>query len=177
MMHDSTPLRVFNISELTRVITSQLVLVSRRSAVNLACACRRLEEPVLSTLWETQPSLCTLLKTLPEYTWDWGYHPAWGTQSVRGVDRPSGEIDLTIPGCVSSRSWGIRRPRLGTESNAMHLGCTKSAWIWRGTLRSGPSTHYASTHLLADGSQRYKIYFGASRGQIFPMPTCSSPHI
>jgi len=69
MIHDSTPYRVFKISELTRLIASQLVLISKESAVNLASACRPLEEPVLSTLWETQSSLCTLLKVLPEETW------------------------------------------------------------------------------------------------------------
>ena len=66
MFHDSTPYRVFKISELTSLIARQLVLISRKSAVNLARACRSLEEPILSTLWETQESLCTLLKVLPE---------------------------------------------------------------------------------------------------------------
>ena len=68
--HDTTPHRVFKISELTRLIASQLVLTSRQSAVNLACACRSLEEPVLSTLWETQWSLRTLLEVLPKETWE-----------------------------------------------------------------------------------------------------------
>jgi len=71
MTHDSTPYRVLKISELTRHIASQLVLIhSRKSAVNLACACRSLEEPVLSTLWETQWSLVTLLNALPKGTRD-----------------------------------------------------------------------------------------------------------
>jgi len=71
MIHDSTPHRVLKISELTRHIASQLVLThSRRSTVNLACACRCLEEPVLSTLWETQWSLITLLRVLPKETWE-----------------------------------------------------------------------------------------------------------
>jgi len=69
MTHDSTPHRALKISELTRLIASQLVLISRKSTVNLACACRSLEEPILSTLWETQWSLCTLLKVLPERNW------------------------------------------------------------------------------------------------------------
>ena len=70
---DITSHRVFKIGELTRLIASQLVSISQRSAVNLACACRCLEEPVLSTLWETQPLLYTLLMTLPEDTWgQWG---------------------------------------------------------------------------------------------------------
>ena len=62
------PHRVFKISELTRPIASQLVLISRQSAVNLACTCRSLEEPMLSTLWETQWSLYTLLEVFPEET-------------------------------------------------------------------------------------------------------------
>ena len=69
MIH-GTPHRIFKISELTRLIASWLVLINGKGAVNLACACRCLEEPVLSTLWETQWSLCTLLKVLPEVTWD-----------------------------------------------------------------------------------------------------------
>ena len=66
MIHNDTPFRVFKISELTRVISSQLILISPKDAVHLACTCRCLEEPVLSTLWETQESLPTLLKALPE---------------------------------------------------------------------------------------------------------------
>ena len=73
MIHDSAPHRIFKISELARLITSQLILISRRSAVNLACACRYLEEPVLSTLWETQSSLCNLLRVLPKETWSHRY--------------------------------------------------------------------------------------------------------
>ena len=73
MTHDSPPHRIFKISELARLITSQLILISRRSAVNLACACRYLEEPVLSTLWETQSSLCNLLRVLPKETWSHRY--------------------------------------------------------------------------------------------------------
>jgi len=72
MIHDSTPRRVLKISELTRLIASQLILTnSRKSAVNLACACRSLEEPVLSALWRTQWSLITLLRVLPEETWEY----------------------------------------------------------------------------------------------------------
>lgn len=69
MIHNSTPHSIFKISELTRSIAGQLVLISRKSAVNLACSSRYLEEPVLSALWETQSSLFTLLELLPEHTW------------------------------------------------------------------------------------------------------------
>ena len=74
MSYDNAPSRVFNISELTRLIASQLIPISRKSAVNLACVCRSLEEPVLSTLWEEQSALHTLLEVLPEATWDTGPH-------------------------------------------------------------------------------------------------------
>ena len=67
MIHDdSTPHRVFKISELTRIIAEHLVLIDNKSAVNLACVSRYLEEPALSSLWETQESFCTLLMVLPE---------------------------------------------------------------------------------------------------------------
>ena len=69
MIHDGTPHCIFEISELAREIASQLVLVSPWSTVNFGCACRRLEEPVLSTLWESQSSLCTLLEVLPSDIW------------------------------------------------------------------------------------------------------------
>lgn len=85
MIHDNTPNRIFGISELTRLIASQLVLISRKSAVNFACACRRLEEPVLSTLWETQYELCTLLGVLPEETWIFG-KPGYTKRVVCGLD-------------------------------------------------------------------------------------------
>jgi len=73
MIHESTPHRVLKINELTRLIASQLVLISRKSTVNLACACRSLEEPVLSALWETQSSVLDLLETFPEEHWELQY--------------------------------------------------------------------------------------------------------
>lgn len=66
MIHDDTPHRIFKISELTRLIASQLVLIDQKGTANLARACRCLEEPALSVLWETQWSLYTLLEVLPE---------------------------------------------------------------------------------------------------------------
>jgi len=86
MIHDSTPHRVLRISELTRLIASKLVLVrGRESAVNLACACRSLEEPALSALWETQWSLITLLRVLPKETWEFK-HLELGHKMVRGLN-------------------------------------------------------------------------------------------
>ena len=88
MIHDSTPYRVLKISELTRLIASHLVLIDAKdSAVSLACACQSLEEPILSTLWETQWSLFTLLKVLPEGTWEVLYTEPRDTM-VRGLSSP-----------------------------------------------------------------------------------------
>ena len=92
MIHDNTPSHIFKISELTRLIASQLVLISQKSAVNFACACRCLEEPILSTLWETQWSLCALLKVLPETTWDYEC-PFFGIHVVRDLDLLAEELN------------------------------------------------------------------------------------
>ena len=89
MIHDSAPHRVLKISELTGHIASQLVLIdSRRSAVNLACACRCLEEPVLSTLWETQSSMITLLSILPKETWEFPHLEPGPKMVRRGLNSP-----------------------------------------------------------------------------------------
>jgi len=89
MTHDSiTSHRILKISELTRVIASQLTSLSRRSAVNLACVCRYLEEPVLSTLWEEQRTLYTLLKVLPEETWHFERYD----RTVCVLDSPSWKL-------------------------------------------------------------------------------------
>lgn len=77
---DSAAHRVFKISELTRAIASHLTLISRGSTVNLARTCRCLEEPVLSTLWETQSRLTTLLELLPKK-----YHRYTGSGCMRKV--------------------------------------------------------------------------------------------
>jgi len=82
MIHDSTPYRVLKISELTRLVASQLVLIGAQgSAVNLACVCRSFEEPTLSTLWETQWALYILLQLLPREIWKC-------THTVCGLDPP-----------------------------------------------------------------------------------------
>jgi len=87
MSHDSASHRVFNISELTRFITGQLIPTSQASGVNLACACRHLEEPVLSTLWETQRSLNALLEVLPGEYWEYTHleFESIGRKMVRGL--------------------------------------------------------------------------------------------
>ena len=105
MNHDSTPLRVFRISELTRIIASQLILTSRESAVNFACTRRCLEEPVLSTLWETQKSLPILLRMLPKTTW---YVDNLGRDcTVCGLDLPVPERTTLKLGVIIARDrWG-----------------------------------------------------------------------
>ena len=87
MIHDRACNRIFKISELTRLVASQLVLINPKSAVNLACARRYLEEPVLSTLWATQRSLGTLLQVLPGETWD--AECPEDNLAVRNLDLPS----------------------------------------------------------------------------------------
>jgi len=71
MIDDDTAHRVFKIGELARLIARQLTPDDQESVLNLACACRYLEEPVLSTLWETQDSLTNLLEALPRDNWRW----------------------------------------------------------------------------------------------------------
>jgi len=93
MVDDNAPNRVFMIDELARLIAGQLVLISQNSAVSLACTCRYLEEPVLSTLWETQVSFDILLEVLPEDTWyyeeNWCYeHQTYDPSLVCGLDYP-----------------------------------------------------------------------------------------
>lgn len=91
MTHDDAPHRVFKIWELARLIASQLAVIrGHKSAVNLACACRYLEEPVLSALWETQRSLTTLLELLPgeNHRYD---HEMTPTGSVCGLNFSLGE--------------------------------------------------------------------------------------
>jgi len=170
MIHDNMPNRVFKISELTRLIASQLVLISQKSTVNLACACRCLEEPVLSTLWETQSVLHTLLEVLPEETWDFEYLEK---HVVCDLDLLSEESNAQAFGCVSLGSWGIQHQRIGTGSRDTRLGCVKSAWMILWPPARTPSTNYASIHLPVDGFRRWKIYIGSSPNPIFPMPTCS----
>jgi len=87
MIHDNAPLHVFKISELARAIASQFILVGRKSAVNLACTCRCLEEPALSTLWETQESLSILLEGLPEANWH--IYGATGNDTVCSLELPA----------------------------------------------------------------------------------------
>ena len=86
MIHGGAPHRIFRISELTRLIASQLILISEGNTVNLACTCRYLEEPALSTLWETQGSLEILLKALPGETWD--FEEVGWDRVVCGLDLP-----------------------------------------------------------------------------------------
>ena len=87
MIHDNNAsLRVFEISELARIIAGQLTLISRKSTGNLARTCRCLEEPVLSALWEIQKSLPTLLKVLPDANRCIDRH--FGNYTVRELDPP-----------------------------------------------------------------------------------------
>ena len=95
MPRDSTPHRIFKISELTRLIAGQLIFISPKGTVSLACACRYLEELVLNTLWRTQSSLGTLLRVLPEGTWDWK-RPRRGRNVVC-------DLNLQLEGFIAER--------------------------------------------------------------------------
>jgi len=178
MIHDGTAHQIFRISELASLIAGQLTLISPRSTVNLACTCRCLEEPVLSVLWQTQPQLDTLLKVLPEETWDCdNLAPGESLVRVHGPDPPFEGSSAQLYDCFSSESREDHRRRLGRGSNATRLGCAESTWMGGETLWRIPSVNYASIHPLADGSQQYKIYFGASRNPAFLTQTYSFPHI
>jgi len=96
MIHDGAPNRVFKISELTKLIASQLVLTSPKSAVDLACSSPYLEEPVLSALWRTQSSLYTLLEVLPRQTWYTENQDEGLGCRVHDLNLPSGKLNLEI---------------------------------------------------------------------------------
>ena len=102
------PNRVFKISELSRLITNQLIPTNNKSAVNLARVCRHLEEPVLSILWATQSSLRTLLDVLPEENWRRGLMElcAIDANVVRGLDLQFGRSDAEVPRVISVRDLG-----------------------------------------------------------------------
>jgi len=94
MLDESASHRVFKISELAGAIASQLILISRGSAVNLACTRRCLEEPVLSVLWEEQSWILALLRVLPKGALDHKYIESPEVESqngweVRGLDLSS----------------------------------------------------------------------------------------
>ena len=112
MIDGSTPHRVLKIGELTRLITSQLIdLEGRKSAVNLACASRYLEEPVLSTLWEGQPWLTILLKVLPGGNYHFEDSTPDKNEVVRNLDlieeldAEDGKFQFRIVGDPSPEAW------------------------------------------------------------------------
>jgi len=176
-VNSTTPRCVFKIGELTRLIASHLVLISPKSAVRLARSSRYLEEPVLSTLWETQPLLCTLLRVLPKKTWHIKHKPRSWVNTVRALNLQLEKSNTGTQGCFSSRSWGIHHHGTGTEYNATHLGCARPAWTNGWSSGKAPSLNYASIHRPVDGSQRWKIYLGASRNPISLTSTYSPRHI
>lgn len=125
MIRDNTSHRVLRIGELTRLVAGQLILISPKSTASLACTCRCLEEPVLSTLWGTQRSLPTLLKILPEETWGYDKKPLSGNE-VCCLGPPFEKSNTYVRGFSSSRLSGNHRQRLGRGSGAMRLGCDRS---------------------------------------------------
>ena len=178
MTHDSTPHRIFKISELTRLIAGQLVLISRQSAVNLACACRSLEEPILSTLWEMQWSLFTLLEVLPRETREYQYLEG-GKYVVRGLDPPPEglKFESLSRNYFSLSLWGIHHRRIGIESGATRLGCAEFVWTSGDPSEKKHPKNYTPIYLLVDGSQHCEIYLGASLNSVSFTPTYSSLRI
>lgn len=148
MICDNAPSRIFNISELARLIASQLIHIGRKNVVNLACVCRSLEEPVLSTLWEEQSALYTLLEVLPETTWDTRPHGR-----VVGDPNQGGVRSLNFRSFSSSTLRGIHHLKIGIESSVMPLGCSKFDWRRRSPLQKKPSKNFALIHLSVDGFQ------------------------
>jgi len=73
------PHQIFNIDELLRLVITELVITSPRTAVSFALARRSFEEPTLSSLWEKQHSLTVLVKVIPNHTWVRGEH---GVKSI-----------------------------------------------------------------------------------------------
>ena len=73
-----------NVDEIVRLIAHELVASSgERTAVCLACCCKRLEDPVLDTLWAKQETLLPLLKSLPCDVWKEGrYNVSASTQCL-----------------------------------------------------------------------------------------------
>jgi len=156
--------RVLEIGELTRLIAGQLVVVgNQKSAVNLACSSRYLEEPVLSALWETQSSLHTLLKTLPSHTWHFGREGGGLESTVCGLNFTFVRSNVGVYGYFSSRLWRILHQRVGTGCGVTRLGCIKSTWKIVLPSEKAPSSSYASTCLPTGGSQHCENYVGPSQ--------------
>ena len=60
------PHRIFEIHELTRLISFHLAQTDHQATLSLACTCRLLEVPALSSLWELRPrSLSALINVSP----------------------------------------------------------------------------------------------------------------
>src|SRR5882757_5549156 len=79
------PHRIFEIDELTMLISRHLVSIGRKSTVSLACTCRLLETPALSSLWEVQGSLPLLFNVSPrmdEEVCDGGFRTSRGRQEA-----------------------------------------------------------------------------------------------
>ena len=133
MIHDGAPHRIFRISELTSLIASHLVLICPKSTASLACACRYLEEPVLSILWQMQWSLDTLLKVLPKETWSCENAERAGDSSVCGPNTCSRKRVLKFKGnSAQDREASVAR---GLEE-ASTL-CVSDARDLRGWPREG----------------------------------------
>ena len=64
------PHRALVVDEILREVTTWLIQIHYPTIVSLACCAKFLEEPALSTLWDCQETLPTLIKTLPPDSWE-----------------------------------------------------------------------------------------------------------
>lgn len=179
--HDRLELRTpscFKIGELTRLITDQLILISRRSAVSLACVCRYLDEPILGTLWATQDSMDTHLKALPE-----GNREIKDLMSCYHVVRGPGQapcfrnrtLEFTV---ISVHDRGDPSPEAWSRVQRY------ASWMHRIYPDNGRFTRgegvFRKLHLNSpsDGwPQRCESCIGPSGNLVFlTSPTFSSPH-
>jgi len=88
------PHPIVEIDELLRLVVEELVEISPRTVASFAVTCRSLEEPVLSSLWKHQSSLCTLVMVLPQHR-SIGF---WNECSlVSWCNFPSGHLQYSFP--------------------------------------------------------------------------------
>ncbi|KAF9648204.1 hypothetical protein BDM02DRAFT_3129189 [Thelephora ganbajun] len=172
--------RVFEIDELARLVSHHLVSTNRESAVSLACTCRLLEVPVLSSLWELQDSLLTLIGALPmmdeevtehdssENTWRrFRRYASWMRRLLLREEDERWATDDIFNHLLAGSTGGLVCP------NLRHLTC----YLTTTNARFIP--HFLSPHLTHLTIRVRPIYQGIVRGlppdlgpilQILPTP-------
>ena len=134
------PHQILCIDELLRLIIDELVQTSKQTVPSLACTCRFLEEPALSSLWRRQERLTDLLKVLPNHTWAWVLHG----QSIWSI--VSGRSSLASSGLTSPRrSNMILHRRTGPGCDDTLLGCADYVSVPVEVL---PVIHFPAFHAV-----------------------------